>query len=254
MDNDEIIKKLIDGHSLYTYMIPDDTIPTNRPLHCEGFYLPHTLIIDNIFWAMSRSVHVADITSRGIPGIMCNFCYTKGFGGIFCSYSVPTKGVVFMQRSRYKRHEFITKNSWELIWDSDFRETHPLSLVHEVIRSGARLKIAMQDTENIWNIHPIDLPMYLIESETLRLKTEYFEYPFVFRTPLAIDHLIQKHEAYFSRKTTSNTEGQLVLDCRNQHFKCFYNLCSDGSYYNLYDIPRKTTQKYRRLKVFCEGA
>ena len=254
MNDDQIIEKLINGYSLYTYMIPDDTIPTNRPLHAEGFYLPHGLLIGNMFWGMSRSVHVADTVSQGTPSLMWNFCYTNGFGGIFCSYSLRSKSVTFMQLSRYKSHEFIIKNNWELIWDSKFKETYPCSRLHDVIRSGVQLKVAMCDAEGIWNLHPVDLPLYSIDKERFRLKTEYFEYPTLFRTPQAVEYLIQRYNGYFNRKTKSNAEGggQLAMDCNSNYFACFYNLCSSGSYYNLYDIPRGTTQKYQRLKVFCE--
>ena len=48
-NSDAVIQKLIDGQSLYTHMIPDDSIPTNRPLHAEGFYLSHIIMVNHLY-------------------------------------------------------------------------------------------------------------------------------------------------------------------------------------------------------------
>ncbi|MFZ5994619.1 MAG: hypothetical protein ACOYU4_06510 [Thermodesulfobacteriota bacterium] len=245
--NDDLIQKLIDGYSLYTYMVPDDSIPTNRPLHCEGFYLPHIVITDNVLWAMGRTVHFAHTKDkRGL----WHFCYTNHPNGLFFSYYPELHGITFMSTKRYKRHEFIVKDNWKLIWDSLWPEKPQDYRIDRLIEQGARFKIAMLDDENIWNIHPVDLPMYHINEGSFNLKTEYFAYVFMIRNVKEIDELTEAKKTFFSTKPESNEDGTLSGKCAPFH--AFYNVFDNGEYYNFYDIPRGSRQRYKRLKIFCE--
>ncbi len=245
--NDDLIQKLIDGYSLYTYMVPDDSMPTNRPLHCEGFYLPHIIVTDKIFWAMGRTVHM--FHTDEIYGAV-HFCYTNHSDGIFFSYNPLTSIIVFMSTQRYKRHEFIVRDQWNLIWDSSWDEKPQDQRIDRLIERGGRFKVAMLDSENIWNIHPVDLPMYHINEGSFNIKTEYFEYALAIRNAQEITKLDEASKAFFHNKPESNQNGTLRAKCRSFH--AFYNVFDSGEYYNLYDISRGSKQRYKRLKIFCE--
>lgn len=248
MKEDEMIDKLIDGYSLYTYMVPDDSIPTNRPLHSEGFHLPHIIITKNIFWGMSRTVHFfqAEDNRRGVY----HFCYTNDFRDLFFSYNPTSQGAVFMSTKRYKRHQFIMKNEWKLVWDSEWTEKQQNYEIDCLIEQGSCFKIAMLDSENIWNIHPVDLPMYHINKGSFNLKTEYFEYASVIRDIKHVNELVEANKEFFSKKPISNEGGALLCECAPFH--AFYCLFNNGEYCSFYDAPRGSIQKYNRLKVFCE--
>lgn len=246
-NNDNLIQKMIDGYSLYTYMVPDDSIPTNRPLHCEGFYLPHVLIRDDTFWCMTRTVHVS--YSKEMVGFV-HFAYTNHRKGFFFSYNPSVSSIFFMSIKRYKRHEFIVKDNWKLIWDSVWPENPQGDRIDRLIEQGARFKIALLDDENIWNIHPVDLPMYHINEGSFNLKTENFEYAFIIRNAQEIDELTEANKTFFSTKPESNKDGTLKGKCLPFH--AFYNVFDNGEYYNLYDIPRGSRQRYKRLRIFCE--
>jgi hypothetical protein len=246
-NNDDLIQKLIDGYSLYTYMVPDDSIPTNKPLHCEGFYLPHVLIKDDTFWGMARTVHVSH--SKETFGFG-HFAYTNHRSGLFLSYNPSTSNITFMSTKRYKRHEFIVKDNWKLIWDSAWNEKPQDYRIDRVIERGSCFKIAMLDDENIWNVHPVDLPMYHINEGSFNIKTEYFEYAFAIRSTKDIDELVEANKTFFSTKPESNSDGVLHGTCAPFH--AFYNVFDNGEYYNFYDIPRGSRQRYKRLKIFCE--
>ncbi len=245
--NDDLVQKLIDGCSLYTYMVPDDSIPTNRPLHCEGFFLAHVLITGGTFWGMTRSVHISDNNQRIGFG---NFTYTNHRNGLFFSYNASMPLITFMSITRYKSHEFIVKDNWLLAWDSSWNEKPQGRTLDRLIERGGRFKIAMLDSEDIWNIHPVDLPMYHINEGTFNVKTEYFEYPFMIRNAREIDELTEKNKMFFRTKPKSNQDGTLNGTCAPFH--AFYNLFDNGEYYNFYDIPRGSRQRYKRLKIFCE--
>jgi hypothetical protein len=248
MNENEMITKLIDGDSLYTYMVPDDRMPSNRPLHSEGFYLPHVLIKGDIFWGMSRPAHLGHVCGEGLGVSM--FCYTNGFGGIFASYNPGMKRMHLMQPNRYKTHRFILKEEWNTIWDSELEEAYPNKAIHAAIKRGVSFKVAMLDVENIWNIHAVDLPVYYINTETFEIKTECIDYPAIAREIETINRLAEEYQAYFNSKPTCNEDGVLTISCNA--FKSFYNLSCDGDYENVYDIPRGSRQRYKRLKVFCE--
>lgn len=228
-------------------MVPDDSMLTNRPLHCEGFYLPHIIITGNVFGEMSRTVHFAHTKdTRGL----WYFCYTNHPNGLFFSYYLELHDITLMSTKRYKRHEYIVKDNWNLIWDSEWNEKPAPYRIDRLIEQGACFKIAMLDDENIWNIHPVDLPMYHINEGTFNIKTEYFEYAFTMRNTQQINELIKANETFFNTKPESNKDGTLMGKCLSFH--AFYNLFYNGEYYNYYDIPRGIKQRYKRLKVFCE--
>ncbi|HJO71327.1 MAG: hypothetical protein QF450_05770 [Rhodospirillales bacterium] len=44
MENEEIIRKVLGGYSLRTFMVPDPAIPSNTPQHSETYDLPHVVI------------------------------------------------------------------------------------------------------------------------------------------------------------------------------------------------------------------
>ena len=81
------------------------------------------------------------------------------------------------------------------------------------------------------------------------IKTEYFEYAFTIRNTQQINELIKANDP-FNTKPESSKDGTLMGKC--VPFHAFYNLFDNGEYYNYYDIPRGTRQRYKRLKVFCE--
>ena len=155
-----------------------------------------------------------------------------------------------MSTKRYKRHEFIAKNNWNLIWDSEWKEKPDNHKIDQILCHGSRFKIAMLDDENIWNIHPVDLPMYHTNEGTFNIKTEYFDYAGTIRSTKDIKELVEANKMFFSTKPESNRDGTLSGKCAPFH--AFYNLFDNGEYYNFYDIPRDSKQKYKILKVFCE--
>ncbi len=252
MDNEEIIQKLINGQSLYSYMIPDDSLSNNRPLHSEGFYLSHIIITGDVFWGMSRTVHLGHYHGSNSYSIS-HFCYTNHPDSLFFSYSPSLDGndiITLMSIKRYKSHKFIAKDNWRLIWDSEWDEKHQDKSLDHWIKQGLRFKTAMLDDEDIWNIHPVDLPMFHINEGTFNIKTELFGYPGILRNSKSFNDFIEPYRTFFDKKPDSDEEGALSGKCPS--FRAFYNLFDNGEYYNFYDIPRGTKQKYKRLMVFCE--
>jgi hypothetical protein len=153
-----------------------------------------------------------------------------------------------MPLNRYKSHEFIVKDSWELIWDSHLQESCPFNDFQERVQSGTRFKIALLDHEAVWNIHPIDLPMCHMNAEMLVMKTELFPYPEIIRRPEIMRGVIKDCQSFFESRNYSNEEG--VVGLHRNSFNAFFSVSSDGTYYNYYDIPKGNKHEYMRLKIF----
>ena len=165
MTDDEVIAKILDGYSLRTSMVPDPAIPTNRPEHVESYDLPHVVIDGDRFWGKSDTVHLfhthGDTERNLIPGDTRNglaaFCCSNK-GDLFFSYTPDQDRLSTINRSRYKKHAWALRGKNTLIWDSEDDET--AQVVGKAIECAAKLNIAMLDNEDIWNVHPVDLPMY----------------------------------------------------------------------------------------------
>jgi hypothetical protein len=248
MDDQEVIQELIDGRSLYTYMVPDDSIPTNRPLHAQGFCLSNIVVTKDVFWGMSRPGHL-EYDHNHVISQSSLFCYTNGFNGIFFHYNPREEGMALMPLSRYKRHEFIVKDNWELIWDSSRKESCPINDFRNLVKSGTRFKIALLDHEDIWNIHPVDLPMCHLNAEMLVMRTELFSSPEIIRRPAMMQRVVKEYESFFKSRPSSKEEEAIRIRCNS--FNAFFSVSSDGTYYNYYDIPMGSMHEYGRLKIFC---
>ncbi len=246
MTDKDIVKQLINGASLRTFMVPDEAIPSNYPEHIETFDLPHLIIKGEAFWGKSESVHAGyKLGEKIYPP--CSFCYTN-ITDLFCSYTPSTNACVFMDKKRYRKHNWLFKNNYRLVWDSEGDSS--TGGIKRGIEDGEKFKIAMLDSEGIWNIHPVELPMYYSQEQYFALNSPGDQYPMFFRTPCEILELQEKHAAFFNKKAPGKTSGLKHSDI--QAFYSFYVLKSDGSYHSTYDIARGTSQRYKRLKVFVE--
>jgi len=236
----EIIEKLLNGASLRTFMIPDESIPSNFPEHIETYDLPHIIINGDYFWGKSESAHYYNAGRNA-------FCYTN-IGNIFCSYNPDTNGITFMSKKRYKVHSWVLKENYRLIWDSEVSKS--TEEVMKAVELSFKFKIAILDSEDIWNIHPVDLPMYYTHKKTFELKTVFDHYPMFFRFPSEVKKLLHQFSELFESNSLDKLEKCIHTDC--EKFTSFYSVSPNEDYYNYFDIPRKTTQRYKRLKVFVD--
>ena len=113
------------------------------------------------------------------------------------------------------------------------------------IEACAKFRIALLDSEGIWNVHPVDLPMYEKESGVFQLKTVRDGYPMFFRHQSLLDDMVEK---------VQGIDRHAAIIIHPDIFECFYSVFPDGTYYNFYDISRNTKQEYQRLLVFTDTA
>jgi len=255
MTDKDLIEKLLEGASLRTVMVPDEKIPSNYPEHIETLELPHLVLNGNYLWGKSEPGHgVYHLGEKVYPA--CSFCYTN-ITDIFCSYTPSTNCCVFMNKKRYRKHTWSVRENYRLAWDSDTigngsstREKASTEIIKKEIERASKFKIALLDSEGMWNIHPIELPMYYAQEKSFVLNSPGDQYPIFFRAPNEILDFQKKNDAFFNTDLSESASGLKCSDM--QAFYSFYVVKSDGSYHSAYDIPRGTSQSYQRLKVFVE--
>lgn len=245
MDDLDIVSNLLHGDSLRIRMVPDPSVPGNHPEHVETYDLPHVISNGGLFWAKSETNHLT--TPFRDPNSHAAFCYTNS-GELFMSFTPGKANSVYvMNKRRYRDHKWILKKNYRLIWDSDSK--HPAEAIAKEIDVGAKLKIAMRDSEDIWNIHPVDLPKYYPATATFELRTVNDCYVQLFRYPKKLlDHLETIGFTERAAKDPTGTIHKMDLPI----FYTFYLLYSDGTYQSIYDIPRQSQQTYKTLKVFSD--
>ncbi len=239
---------ILNGASLRTVMIPDDAISSNNPEHIESFHLSHIITKGDSFWGKSEATHVGDHLGEE-PYPLCSFCYTN-IGNIFCSYMPSSNRCVFMSKKIYRKHAWRIRNDFNLLWDSE-QDDLP-EKIREKIEQAAKMKIVMLDEEDVWNIHPITLPMYYKREQRFELKSAGDAYPMIFRDPNETLGYLERHRRFFDIKRSDNHLALMDFDVKV--FSSFYVLKSDGTYHSYYDIPRGTSHRYKRLKVFVENS
>ena len=242
MTDEEIVQGILEGCSLRTFMVPDPALPRNQPEHMESYDLPHVVIKGKHFWGKSFTGHLIHLLGEA-PISLNAFCYTNS-ADFFCSNCPMDYSTTFMRKDRYKTHEWNLIKNYKLIWDSE--NNQPVDIVASEIEACAKFKIALLDSEGIWNVHPVDLPMYEKESGQFQLKTVWESYPMFFRDANEQD----KVAAEFYKKDWGGV-GMLLQ--HSLQFECFYSVFPDGTYFNFYDIQRNTKREYKRLLVFTDN-
>ncbi|MFB3924410.1 MAG: hypothetical protein ACE14T_00020 [Syntrophales bacterium] len=245
MNSEELVAKLLDGASLKTVMIPDVSIESNRPKHLECFQLPHIIIKGNLFWGMSRNAHCHHLLGAFVSPYGSSFIYGNSPDRVFFSFNLLPEGLTGMPLERYEFHRFVCHRNYELVWDSQSQSS--ADNVRACTEEGKAIKIAMLDEDNIWNIHPVDLPMFHVETGGFLIKTELFPYPGVLRDERQTRVLLDTFKSAFRE-----SPGQTIFAVTTEPFYSFYGLYEDGTYYNSFDIVRNTRKKYRRLRIFAE--
>ena len=246
MSNDEIIEKILNVASLRTFMIPDAAMPSNFPEHIETYELPHIIINGEWFWGKTENTHSEVVlgTSLRPKG---SFCYTN-IGEIFCSYIEHLSSALMMSKKRYKQHAWFFKDNFRLVWNSS--QDTSTEAIKKAIENCSKFKIALLDSEDMWNIHPIDLPMYYSEDKSFELKTVRDDYPIFFRHPDYIQGLLKTYLDFFNARPADNSSG--IIKFEGPKVSSFYLTRSDGGYYNADGVEKNTIRKYKRLKVFVD--
>lgn len=237
----EIMKQLLAGASLRTFMVPDDRIPSNSPEHIETYSLPHVLMHKDQFWGKSENTHISSNAEKD-PLVPSSFIYTS-IGELFCSYTPAISRGIFMSKKRYRIHRWVLKDDYKLIWDS--AQGSDTAEVKTAIEQAARFKIALLDLNDVWHLHPIDLPMFFPQSRHFSIKVAYDIHPAAFRDFQQLNQFYEEHRDFFE-----NSLDVKAFKAENYHL--FYDIASRGKYRSFYDLQANSRSTYKHLKLYAD--
>ena len=244
-DTDNLIHALLEGKQLSVVSRRRKTgeasaITESRPLI-------HIIEKKDAFWGLSQEESTPHAGIRGaLPLVQLSFCATN-VRELFGQWYDAQKVLQLFPSYRYESFTFELSSLWTPLWDSQ-KEEGEFSEVVRVIDEGRMLRVAMLDAEDVWNFHPVSLATY-DETEKFEVYTSCVAYPFFFRSPEELSDIMRKSNVAFPR-TFQEYKGESLSWKQVQTWPSFYALSSKGTYYNAFDIPRGTSQSYKRMVLF----
>ena len=230
-----VLEALVEGQSLRTTLWPKQKYDPGMPEHIEGFDLPHVVAVGDLFWGRTPTVH----NSRG-GAVACSFCYPSA-GGVLCSF-MPTKRTGhFIHTARYHKRQWRLMDNYYEVWNSD--SWADMMDITDAVESGRRLKVAMLDEHDVWDINPVHLPM--VNPGWFRLLTEVDYYPAWFRSPTWVKDIAAALTGEFSDSEGNTT----IFQCDT--YPSWYDFSPDGTFRGGLS---QDVQHYKRLRVFAERA
>jgi len=228
------VDALLEGASLRVALWPNEEVTPESPPHIEGFDLPHIVSVSGDFWAKTPTVH-----TRGKP-LVCSFAYPSR-GAILCSYT-PSNGTGrFIQTDRYEKREWRVVDNYYEVWDSN--SWIDMEELTAAVYAGLRLKVAMLDESDVWEINPVHLPM--ANGGWFHLMTAMDYYPAWFRSTTWVGDIAKACAPEFAEDRYATT----VFECAA--YPSWYALNPDGTFRGGLS---QDAQHYKRLRVFAERA
>lgn len=230
---------LLNGMSLRVVLHPDTAWQTDFPDMLETVELRHVLIDGSRFIAKTSPLHALHYKfeydlKRSYAYAYCNFANVV-------LNSSPVSGLLRAYRSSaYKEIHFLLRDTHECVWEH--AKDKSVESVEEAIRAGKSLKIALHDSDDLWNIHPVHMPSFFVGRNFFELFTEQDALPVALRN----FDVLKEIEAQL-------VDMKAVIFRDPEFYSTFFTVRSDGTYLRggvvLKDDARRT---YKALMVFAE--
>ena len=241
----EMISKILNGNSLGSIMEPDPAIPTNNPYHVESLNLPHILVKEDFFVAITeKSIRLAN-------NRLVSFYYTEQFELFGTIGNYDAKAIEFTggTKKRYKKFEWIFKEN-KLVFDFSSKKNDFVAL-RDAVKNRQDMFVIFLDAEDVWNIHPVVLPQINVDNNKFLLQTAEIIYPYEFRNKNLYFKVEDEVKKYME---SHNNTSEFGVVSTGSPYISFYHLYEDGTYLNYYDLIRGNTKKdYKQLKVFVRS-
>jgi hypothetical protein len=254
------IDDLLAGASLRVVLRPHRDVQIDFPDMIESFELPHITLIGDRFFAKTANRHALSFQFKDYDlkvafsyaysnhyGYIVNFSQTEGFSRI-CSKNV------------YEEITFVAMQNYDLVWDSEKNQS--VESVETAILSGHKLKIALLDADDIWNIHPIHMPSFYVDKNFLELFTEQDSMPEFLKSSNQLNIIGKEFNSllkdYLRKNTPKNINTALkevtMFNPDTDFFSNYYTVRSQGEYlHGKIVITEEEPQSYKALKVFAEA-
>ena len=253
---EECIQAALSGADMRVFLSPnpDLSFSVKEAPYIECYDLPFVLINKDTIWGSSRRSHLnhslgsdhmvvhAFSYSPNLPFYGCS-----NYGSVGDAVQSDAINLKLMPISHYKELNFVMPHNYEPVWrygDDEFTK------VEEAIRGGKKFKIALQIDLERWVITPVDLGFFYDETKSLKIRPEIDFLPHLF---LMADHLVKligERRPDFLMSDNPNRD----MEMRVKNYCTFNMINSDGTYYNLKQIPDSTNSPYQDAILFAEIA
>jgi hypothetical protein len=159
------------GASLASVMIPDPYLPTNWPEYLESYVFDHVVLDGDFFWAIPQPLSF-DPAGPSLGGF-AYFADTR----LFLRYAAPAGfrhgsdvELSYYPGDAYTHFEFVVRHDHAPVYDSaDPGRTAGLDAA---IRSGAPLRLVLEDQDGPVHVLPVHLCFLYRASGAIRVMTE----------------------------------------------------------------------------------
>ena len=254
------IDDLLAGASLRVVLHPHRDVQVDFPDMIESFDLPHITLIGDRFFAKTANRHALSFQFKDYD-LKAAFSYAYSNHYDYVVNFSQTEGFLrICSKNAYEEITFVASKNYDLVWDSENNQS--VKSVEAAILSGRKLKIALLDADDIWNIHPIHMPSFYVDKNFFELFSEQDSMPDFFRSLNELEVIGKKYNVLlkdylrtntpknintaFSEVTMFNPDLEL---CSN-----YYTVRSQGDYlHGKIVITQEEPESYKSLKVFAEA-
>ncbi|MEX2451910.1 MAG: hypothetical protein WD407_13725 [Rhodospirillales bacterium] len=257
------VDDLLNGATLRVVLRPHRNAQTDPPDTIQSFELPHITLIGDRFFAKTAARHAASFQLRDYD---LNTAYSYAYSNYY-DFVVNCSLTESVSRIRGKKVHadvaFVTPRNYELVWCSE--QDPPAEAVEAVetaILSGRRLKTALLDGDDIWNIHPVHMPSFYVDKNFFELFTEQDAMPVFFRRTEELEAIGSKYKSFVEdhlRENAPETKAPAyndvtMLNPDTEFYSNYYTIRSQGDYlHGKLVVSQEDPRRYKALKVFAEA-
>jgi hypothetical protein len=253
------VDDLLNGATLRVVLHPHRDAQTDFPDMIESFELPHITLIGDRFFAKTAARHAISFEFRDYD---LNAAYSYAYSNYYDFVVNCSLGEGFSRirgKQAYATVAFVTPQNYELVWHSE--KDQSVKAVETAILSGRRLKIALLDGDDIWNIHPVHMPSFYVDKNFFELFTEQDAMPEYFRHTQELEAIGSKYKSLVKDYLRENTPKNMalaysdvtMLNPDTEFYSNYYTLRSQGDYlHGKLVVSQEDPRRYKALKVFAE--
>ena len=251
---EKCIQAALSGADMRVFLSPDPDLnfSVKEAPYIECYDLPFVLINKDAIWGNSRRSHLNH--SLGSNQMTVNgFSYSpnvpfygvNNYGSVVDAAQSDAINLKLMPISHYKELNFVMPLNYEPVWRYG---GDGFTKVEEAIRVGKKFKVALQIDSESWVITPVDLVFFYDETQKIKIRPEIDFLPHLF---LMTDHLLKLiGENRPDFLTSDNPNRDMEMRVKNY---CTFNMInSDGTYYDLKQIPDSANSPYQDAILFSE--
>jgi hypothetical protein len=251
------VDKLLNGASLRVVLHPNPEIHTTFPDLIESFALPHVVIEGEHFIGKSRG-HGLPYNYQELnafdPGFAASYAYAN-YVNLVVNCSLTGNFIRIFDTGVYLDVTFQTISNYEMIWKHG--RDMPIAAVEGAVRDGRMLRVALQDPDGFWNIHPVDMSSFYVGRNSFELFTEQDSIPLLFRFPSMFREIEKKRLDQIvaaGHDPSSKTGLSFGIHANpTEFYSVYYTVRSNGEYLRgAYVGIDEKPQRYAGLKVFAE--